>query len=102
MMSKPKIFPASNPGGYYINHKFVYACNWFISKEKFTIEEQKEFEKYMKKSNILLVTPKIRDEVIFLFTKTKNNSISNLAQQTGLTKNQTNAIISKYLKTLQK
>lgn len=101
-MHKPNIFPAAVLGGYYINHKFVFACNWFVSKEKFNAEEQKAFEKYMKSTNIVLITSEIREKVISMFINNKENSISILAEANGITLNQTNAIISKYLKSFKK
>lgn len=35
------------PGGYFINGKFVFAVNWELSKERFTKDEQQQFEKIL-------------------------------------------------------
>ena len=42
-----QILPAAQKGAYWIGSKFVFACNWKISKKRFTPKEQLEFEKYM-------------------------------------------------------
>ncbi len=42
------IVESKRPGGFYINSKFVLADNWEISKERFTKDEQLEFQEYLK------------------------------------------------------
>lgn len=45
---------ASQPDGYWINSRFVFAANWEISKLRFTDQEQEEFETYCKINKIEL------------------------------------------------
>lgn len=44
---------AAQDGAYWIGSKFVFACNWEISKHRFTKEEQLKFEKHLENEKLI-------------------------------------------------